>query len=472
VPALLAGAAFSCANVEAPPGTTPDLAPPTVRERYPAPDAVVPDLDGDVVLRFDEPIQSPRSLERQLDYSPAFAWRFTAMTNGFKVRPRDGWRPDVVYRVRVEPGVSDLLRNRTTLPIEWSFSTGPEIPPTRIEGTIFDRVTVRGVQDARLLFLPPDSTPYTVVSDTGGVFSMRGLPPGPYTILGFVDQNQNRRLDDAFEPWDSAEVVLVDANARLALDLWMIPPDSTPPALIGVTAPDSLTVVLELDDPLDPGTPLDAVVISVSAEDGAPGPAVDSVEVGVPESEPDSAAAAAAEEVEEAAVPVPDDSLPGEAEAGEAELAAPEPEAGPPPVPGARDESGRPSPEAEPEGQEPEQEVLRRTDLPPPPSTSVTAHLASPLRVGTWRVRASGLANLRGLVGGGDTTFVYEPPPVVEEAPVPGDTLAPVPGDTLAPVPGDTPVPVPGDTLAPAALDSLAAPAGDARDPATEGSRS
>jgi len=441
VPVLLAGAGLSCANVEAPPGTSPDLAPPTVRERYPAPDAVVPDLDGDVVLRFDEPVQSPRSLERQLDYSPAFEWRFTAMTNGFKVRPRDGWRPDVIYRVRLEPGVSDLLRNRTTLPIEWSFSTGPEIPPTRIEGTIFDRVTVSGVRDARLLFLPPDSTPYTVVSDTGGVFSMRGLPPGSYTILGFVDQNQNRRLDDAFEPWDSAEVVLADANARLALDLWMIPPDSTPPSLIGATARDSLTVVLELDDPIDPGAPLDAVVVSLSAEDGEPGPAVDSVVVGVPESVPDSLAAAAGEEAEGAEVPIPDDSLPGEAEAAEEEAAAPEPEA-----------------EPEPEGQELEQEVLRRTDLPPAPSTSVTAHLASPLRVGTWRVRASGLANLRALVGGGDTTFVYEPPPLVEEAPAPGDTLAPVPGDTLAPVPGDT--------LAPTPPDSLAAPAGDARNPA------
>lgn len=437
---LLAGAAVACANVEAPPGTAPDFAPPTVRERYPAPDAVVPGFDGDVVLRFDEPIQSPRSLERQLDYSPAFEWRFTPLTNGFRVRPRDGWRPDVVYRVRLASGVSDLLRNRTTLPVEWSFSTGPEIPRTRIEGTIFDRVTVEGVRDARLLFLPPDSTPYTVVSDTGGAFSMRGLPPGPYTILGFVDQNQNRRLDDAFEPWDSAEVVIADESTRLALDLWMIPPDSTPPVLTGATAPDSLTVVLELDDPIDPEAPLDAAAVILSAEDGGPAPAVEEVTVGVPEPPADSVPAAGPEDA-----------------AGETDGAADEADEAPRKAPVRPDSVA----DAVPDGERPEpppQEALRRTDLPPVPSTSVTVRLGSPLRVGTWRVRASGFPNLRGLSGGGDTTFVYEPPPPVEEAPAPGDSLAPAPADSLARPAPEAPVPAPADSVA-APADSIAAAA-------------
>jgi len=451
---LVAAAALSCANVEAPPGTSPDFVPPTVRERYPAPDAVVPRLDGDVVLRFDEPIQSPRSLERQLDYSPAFEWRFTPLINGFKVRPRDGWRAGVIYRIRLEPGVSDLLRNRTTLPVEWSFSTGPEIPRTRIEGTIFDRVTVQGVRDARLLFLPPDSTPYTVVSDTGGVFSMRGLPPGPYTILGFVDQNQNRRLDDTFEPWDSVEVVIADEDTRLALDLWMIPPDSTPPVLTGATAADSITVVLELDDPIDPDAPRDAVGVSLVSEEGAPGPAVDSVAVGVPEPAADSVPAVTGEGADSAGAPAPPDSV----SVGAAEENVPRP-----PSPEGERERTPPEPATAGEQADAEQEALRRADLPPAASTSVTVHLASPLSAGSWRVRASGLPNLRGLLGGGDTTFVYEPSPVEEEIPSPGldvvpaDTLAPPPADTLAPLPADSVRAVPPDSLTEVPPDSLAA---------------
>jgi hypothetical protein len=426
--------ALSCANVESPPGTAPDNAPPGVRERYPPPDAVVPDLDGDAYLRFDEPIQSPRSLERQVDYSPAWEWRFTPLTNGFKTRPRDGWRPGVVYRIRLAPGVTDLLRNRTTGPIEWSFSTGPEIPPTRVEGTIFDRVAVQGVRDARLLFLPPDSTPYTVVSDTGGSYSMRGLPPGDYTVLGFVDQNQNRRLDFGFEPWDSAAVVIADETTRLALDLWMIPPDSTAPVLTGASAPDSLTVLLQLDDPIDPEASLEAASVELTREDGGEGPAAAAIEVGAPRPADARAAAAAGERgavpdlaaADSLGAPPPDAEeaapaeVPPEEEGGErAGLRAPAPERAE--VARMREMQRREEPAAEAAqpaeafpgeaGGEQERAPLRRTDLPPVPSTTVTVRLATPLAPGGWRVRATGLPNLRGLVGGGDTTFVYEPSP-------------------------------------------------------------
>lgn len=48
------------------------------------------------------------------------------------------------------------------------------------------------------------------------------------------------------------------------------------------------------------------------------------------------------------------------------------------------------------------------------PSRVLTVRLARPLEEGVYRVLAEGWSNLRGLVGGGDTTFVH---PFAEDVP-------------------------------------------------------
>jgi hypothetical protein len=51
----------------------------------------------------------------------------------------------------------------------------------------------------------------------------------------------------------------------------------------------------------------------------------------------------------------------------------------------------------------------------PRPQRYVTVRLSRALEAGVFEVSASGFWNLRGLSGGGDTTFVYEPPPPITE---------------------------------------------------------
>jgi hypothetical protein len=408
----------TCANVEAPPGSGPDFEPPAVLERFPAPGAVVPGLDDDAWVRFDEPIQSPRNLERGIDLSPAWDWRFNPNTRGFSVRPREGWRQGVVYHVRIPRGVSDLLRNTTRTSIEWAFSTGPAVSETRIDGTIYDRIQGAGTRDARILFLPADSTPYSVVSDTGGVFSMRSLPPGEYLVLGFLDQNRNRRLDREMETYDSAVVSLPDSISRYVVDLWMTPPDSTAPVLVEATGFDTVTVVLEFDEPLEPEASLDSVRVTVAPTRGGPALPVLGMRIGQPGT-PAVVPPGRAEPVGPLQDPRVDDeqdirmdsldvsedveaadSLPEVADSvGAATDSVPEADslsAGDPEVaePGG---PGRPSGPAS-------AEIRER----PFPFLIVTLEQA--LTEDTFRVSVSGVSNLRGLTGGGDTTFVYVAP--------------------------------------------------------------
>ena len=479
---VLVSLAAGCANIEAPPGTGPDFEPPSVVERYPAPGAIVPDLDDDAWVRFDEPVQSPRNLERGLDLSPAWDWKFNPRISGFSVRPREGWRTGVVYRIRVPAGVTDLIRNRTRQVIEWTFSTGPAISETRIDGIVYDRVTVAGVPDARLLFLAADSIPYSVVSDTGGVYGMRSLPPDEYTVFAFMDQNRNRRLDPASEPWDSASVSLPEPNSRFAIDLWMVPPDSTPPRLLSVVAFDTLTLALEFDEPLDPEASLEEAVVTVLGPPGYVPFRVTDLQVGEPASlrrdEPDTVVVRDSLDAFD-----PDllpDSMTALDTAAVIDTAA------------ARDRIDRARPGVRPDARRADvsasdslaadsvavQETgaaalqrLQSTELRARPFPTLVVRLEQPLTEDTFRVKATGIPNLRGLRGGGDTTFVYVAPlPAVapgadpdsaggidlglEEAGRAGGDTVPLPEPAEADRAAGDPIPLPGDSTSVPAPDS------------------
>lgn len=405
--AVLLGAA-GCAREEMPPGHGPDFTAPAVVEMYPTPGAVVPDLDEDVYVKFDEPLGDPRSIERSLVSSPAWSYRVSVGRKDARIRPRDGWRRGVVYHFTIPPGVRDLVRNVTREPIELLFTTGAALTRTSTEGKVYDRLAVRAVRDARVLVIGSDSVPYSAVTDTGGSFALASLPTGDYWAFAFRDQNRNLLLDRDFEPHDSGLVQLPDEGSVVRLDLWLVPPDSTPPMLSRVQATDSLNLLLEFDDLMEPDHPLDSATVSVRRRDPEEAWPVDSFFVGQPP--PPAPAVESAGEREEGLVEpvVGAAGIPDTAAAG--------------PVERAR------------------------------PSGIVTVRLGRSLVEGAFDVSVRGFGNVRGLVGGGDTTFVYEPPPPPDPA------LA----DTV-PAAGDT-VPVRGDTIR---IDGASLPEGG-REPAAE----
>jgi len=431
VAAVCALAVVGCAREEPPPGTPPDFRPPVVREVVPEPGSIVPGFKGSLRLRFDEPIADTRGIVRQIQGSPAYRYKFTQRRAGIDVRPDDGWRPGVVYRFRIPAGIRDLLSNPTIRPIDLVLSTGPPITETRGEGVLRNRVTDRPVLGGRILFLRPaadsgvymgDSIPYTAVSDTGGHFSLRSLPPGEYRVYGFQDLNSNLRLDRALEPNDSARMTLAGETSVATVHLWLVEPDSTPPILVTASVPADTLVEFEFDEPLDPGQPMDSVEVAVSSV--ATGRAVETgrLRIGaVAERAPAFGAQAAPRRLAFA----PDTTAP----AGADTLARPVPEPLLPPAPDTA--AGRPG------GGPPARQL---------PSRFVTVSLLASLEYGEYAISARGFRNLRHLRGGGDTTFVYVAPP--DMLPAGADTLPPS-LDTLPPA-ADT-LRLSPDTLPPGA---------------------
>lgn len=370
----------SCAKEEAPPGALPDSRPPQVTRTEPGDRAVVPDLGGDVKIEFDEPINAPSDLARQLVGSPAYRYRVSTGFSDIKIHPDGGWRKGAVYVLRVPAGIPDLLGNRTEEPIRLLFSTGPPVTDTRVSGRLLDRVTGRPARDARVLFeRSGDTVPYTATADTGGTFSLPALPPGRYEAYGFLDLNADLELQRQLEAFDSASFDLQDSTATAELVLRLTEPDTTAPRLVRARPADSVTVQLAFDDHLDPSQ--DFAPTEVVVRDTATGTAwpVERVGITLPSARPpvaDTTTATTADTTAAAATDTTTAAAPGTTAA-------------------AADTTALPS-----------QQVLVR--------------LGRPLRPGTYRVRVDGFVNLRKLAGGGDTTFVY-PPADTAGASSPGD---------------------------------------------------
>ncbi len=409
--ALWVGAAAissACAREEPPPGANPDRQPPTVRETKPERFAVVPDFDGSVEVRFEEPLSGTSGLERRLVASPAFRYRVDAGFSVIKIRPRDGWRKGVVYYFQLPSGIADLLGNRTDEPIEIIFSTGPPVPDTRVSGTVTQRVDGGAVTDARILFfnVAGDSIPYTAVTQRGGEFELNTLPPDDYWAFAFSDLNRDLLLQRLFEPYDSVRLQLEPAGVE-ALTFRMVEPDTTPPVLARVQAVEDSLLRLEFDDYLDPDQDLGVVIVSVREErtgrsqevagmrlepGSARAPGRDGRGAAgrgrVPAAPGDTTAAPA-----DTAVAPRDTVVGGEPEAGE-EAAQPELAAGP--------------------GEAQEEPAL--------PSTVLLVELASVLEEGMYRITVEGILNLRSLAGRADTTFAY---PEVEASDEDADVAKP-----------------------------------------------
>ncbi len=255
-----------------PPGGPPDTTPPAIVSTRPDSGATVPGWHDAAVIQFSEVIdeRSGGSLDKLITLSPvpeklAVDWKRTAIA----VRPKEGWREGVVYQLTLLPGIQDLRNNRLTKGRTIVFSTGGEIPATRIAGTVLDweqgRIVPRALIEAVHL---PDSLRYLGVADSVGDFAIGAVPTGRYLLMGGVDANSNRRLDPR-EPLDS---VTVQLDSTLTRTFWAFRRDTLGPALSRAAVTDSVTLRLEFNQALPPESLAAGAVKVLALPDSTPVP--------------------------------------------------------------------------------------------------------------------------------------------------------------------------------------------------------
>jgi hypothetical protein len=376
--------ALGCASPGMPPGGPPDVAAPQILQIKPD-SGRVGVTPKEVVFRFDEVVaERPPSVTTLADLflisprdgSPVVSWH----RDEIAVKPRHGWRPNTAYTVIMFRGLADIRGNVRNAGATTFFSTGPNIPATRISGHVFDWASGAAANGAIVeAFVPPDSVhAYIALVDSTGAYAIERAPRATYLMRAFVDKNKNQGLDPG-EAWDSTSVALSDSVTR---DLFVFVHDTLPPRVRDVVGIDSLTLRVTFDKPVDPTQTLSVANFAVVGPDSVHVPLV-------------SAAPAARDTV--AAVPKPV-ALP--TQPGAARL--PTRAAGNP----RRDNTTQ------------AHAVMSR----PLPVTDVIIKLQRPLAPKTtYRVRATRIRGLLGVTGDSDrpyTTPAPAPAPVVPK-PVP-----------------------------------------------------
>lgn len=242
------GLVGACASMQAPPGAPFDPDPPILLTATPDSGTVVAGFDDAVEFQFDEVI-AERGLERLVTISPRHdevrvSWKRRRVT----VKPRDGWHPNAVYQVTLLPGVADLQNNQTEERTTIVFSTGGDIPNTRITGSVVNweggQMTRNALVEAIRL---PDSLTYVGSSDSLGMFELSFLPPGTYLLRAGIDGNNNQRLDPR-EPYDSVTVLFSDS--LLTRDFWTFRHDTVGPRVSDLILVDSQSVAIKFNQML------------------------------------------------------------------------------------------------------------------------------------------------------------------------------------------------------------------------------
>ena len=274
---LLLGIA-ACAKIAPPPGGPPDAVAPVMIGTRPDSTGIYPGFDGSVEFQFDETVSEGSvanlgfgngDLEKLIILSPdTLVPKVSWERSRIAVRPREGWKPNTVYRIELLPGVYDLRHNRYKSGQVVTFTTGAPLPTDTISGLVVDW-TAR--QPARLaaidLILLPDSTVYRTQTDSSGKFAISPLPHGRYLVRGYLDQNRNRRMEIR-ESWDT--VASVPAPTAAAI-LWLAPRDTAPPRILGITPRDTMTVEIQLSQVIDPFQELGTAAVAVlTLPDSAP----------------------------------------------------------------------------------------------------------------------------------------------------------------------------------------------------------
>ncbi|HSE51019.1 MAG TPA: Ig-like domain-containing protein [Gemmatimonadales bacterium] len=257
--ALTLATGLGCASIAPPPGGPADRLPPRLVATIPDTMAVLADFDDEVEFQFDEVVAEGGNpnfglgtgdLEKLIILSPdsqvpSVSWKRSRIT----VRPREGWRPNTVYRVELLPGVADLRGNRSVEGRSLTFSTGGPRPTTTLRGLVVDWSTQRPQRLALVeALLLPDSLAYRGLTDSAGRFVLGPLPRGEYLVYGALDQNNDRRV----QPREAFDTARVTAGRDSVGELWAFRHDTLPARVTQAELHDTLSLALTFSQQLDP----------------------------------------------------------------------------------------------------------------------------------------------------------------------------------------------------------------------------
>jgi hypothetical protein len=246
----------SCAHQVSPGGGAEDKTGPTALVSEPANGAVMVIPNGRIDITFSEWI-SRTAAPRSVSILPPIVGGVKVRVAGrrLEITPMTALAESTTYHVVITSQLADLHNNQLSSSFTLVFSTGPTLDSGRLAGCIIDpavqaNMAVVGLYRKRdtladsALFAAPD---YLTQADSAAFFSFENIRCGPYRLVAFIDQNNNRRLDPGVEAaYAPLMQTVVLKNSPDTILLYPVESDTTGPkiALIGTLSATTLLTTL------------------------------------------------------------------------------------------------------------------------------------------------------------------------------------------------------------------------------------
>lgn len=224
--ALLLPVLAGCAQVREISGGEKDSTPPTLLSAEPA-DLSTGFQGQRIVLHFDERVKLGR-LREQLLISPPLSRLPDIHVQGATdvvIALKDPLEPNTTYSFFLGDAVTDLTEGNAAKDLSYTISTGDHLDSASVRGLAVDAFSGKVAANVHvLLFAEGDSTglkagrpAYATRTDKDGVFHLKHLRNGRYTLHGLRDQNANLRFDLPNEEvaFLDGPLALPDSNKQL-----------------------------------------------------------------------------------------------------------------------------------------------------------------------------------------------------------------------------------------------------------------
>ncbi len=226
----------TCAKQTSPTGGPKDTIPPRLINAEQIHGAV--NFNGDqLTLEFTELIQLNNPREEVL-ITPSIGDEFelTAKRNIVSLDFNAPLQPNTTYTFTFREAIQDLTERNPVRDLQIALSTGSYLDSLSIEGTAYDLLSGKPLEDATVAIHPPidtfsifdDAPQYLTKTDEHGHYALENLKHNTYYPYAINDKNRNLRADSRTEAYAFYADPLSLNTDTSAIDLYLLRLDARP----------------------------------------------------------------------------------------------------------------------------------------------------------------------------------------------------------------------------------------------------
>ncbi|WP_421794550.1 Ig-like domain-containing protein [Haliscomenobacter sp.] len=227
---------YSCATPQPPLGGPKDETPPRIDTPRSTPNYQVNFKKQPIEIVFNEWIQQPQDVAKQVVVSPPIRYMGTLLKLKGKVLviefdDREELQENVTYTINLGEAIKDLSEGNAAKDLRFVFSTGPILDSLGMQGEVRDFITQKPLENILVMvysklndsIVKKERPLYFGKTNKEGRFSIKNMREGEFKVFALEDANQPYLYDAATEKIAFADSLVrtgIDTNAQVSLRIF------------------------------------------------------------------------------------------------------------------------------------------------------------------------------------------------------------------------------------------------------------